>query len=69
MYQMLQALQHCHVKRIIHRDLKPANVLLDASRNIVKLADFGLARPFNHPLRALSQGVKSSILATPYEFV
>ncbi|KAL5103826.1 Cyclin-dependent kinase 1 [Taenia crassiceps] len=58
-YQMLQALQHCHARHIIHRDIKPANVLVDAGRNIVKLADFGLARPFGYPPRALSEGVVS----------
>ncbi|VDM24202.1 unnamed protein product, partial [Hydatigera taeniaeformis] len=57
MYQMLQALQYCHLRRIVHRDLKPQNVLVDVDRSVVKLADFGLARCFSYPLRALTHEV------------
>ncbi|VDM22618.1 unnamed protein product [Hydatigera taeniaeformis] len=57
MYQMLQALLYCHARRIIHRDLKPQNILVDVDRNIVKLADFGLARSFGYPLRKLTHEV------------
>ncbi|EUB56800.1 Cell division control protein [Echinococcus granulosus] len=57
MYQMLQALLYCHARRIIHRDLKPQNILVDVDRNVVKLADFGLARSFGYPLRKLTHEV------------
>ncbi|VDD75599.1 unnamed protein product [Mesocestoides corti] len=57
MYQVLQALLFCHARRVIHRDLKPQNVLVDVGRNIVKLADFGLARAFGVPIHALTHEV------------
>ncbi|KNC55182.1 uncharacterized protein AMSG_10798 [Thecamonas trahens ATCC 50062] len=34
---------YLHIRGILHRDLKPANILVDASRAVVKIADFGLA--------------------------
>ncbi|KAI4333365.1 hypothetical protein L6164_018189 [Bauhinia variegata] len=49
MHQILSALAYCHAHKILHRDLKPRNVLVDVSNKIVKLADFGLARPFGEP--------------------
>lgn len=30
LYQILEGIADCHMKRIIHRDLKPANILLDS---------------------------------------
>lgn len=38
------ALAHAHAHGVVHRDLKPANVLVDLSADLVKLADFGVAR-------------------------
>ncbi len=38
------ALAHAHARGVVHRDLKPANVLVHWPGDIVKLADFGLAR-------------------------
>jgi protein kinase len=42
MFQTMQALHHVHKGGYFHRDLKPENILY--SGDIVKLADFGLAR-------------------------
>ena len=41
-YQMLLGLSHMHKYGFFHRDMKPENLLLN--ENIVKIADFGLAR-------------------------
>ncbi|GIL66722.1 hypothetical protein Vafri_20204 [Volvox africanus] len=57
MWQMLSGLAFCHSRRILHRDLKPQNLLIDRSRNQLKLADFGLARAFGIPVRAYTHEV------------
>lgn len=46
--QICAGMSHvCRVAGLVHRDLKPANLLVHGNR-IVKVADFGLARAFQH---------------------
>ena len=42
--QVCAGLAHAHKCGVIHRDIKPQNLLLTADREIVKIADFGVAR-------------------------
>src|SRR6185436_16035845 len=42
--QVCSGLAHAHECGVIHRDVKPQNLLLTADRQVVKIADFGVAR-------------------------
>lgn len=55
-YQLLNGSHQCHQHAVMHRDLKPQNVLLSRYGHL-KLADFGLARPFSLPLRPYTHEV------------
>jgi serine/threonine protein kinase len=57
LYKILDAVAYCHSKKIIHRDLKPQNILTANNGEIVKVADFGLARAFSIPIRPYTKEV------------
>jgi len=42
--QVCSGLAHAHECGVIHRDIKPQNLLLTTDRQVVKIADFGVAR-------------------------
>ena len=50
MYQLLKGVAYMHKCKIIHRDLKPQNLLITKD-DVLKLADFGLARGYGLPIR------------------
>lgn len=47
MQEVFEAVEIIHVQSLTHRDLKPDNILIsfNGSQSIIKVADFGLARP------------------------
>ncbi|KAJ7299999.1 hypothetical protein O6H91_13G014000 [Diphasiastrum complanatum] len=45
LYQLLRALKYLHSANILHRDLKPSNILINCEDCLLKICDFGLARP------------------------
>lgn len=57
---------YCHMERIIHRDLKPANILLSGQNHeVLKLADFGLARAFSIPIKPYTKNVVTLYYRSP----
>jgi len=43
--ELLQGLEYAHeVAEVVHRDLKPANLLVESETQLLKIADFGIAR-------------------------
>jgi cyclin-dependent kinase 12/13 len=45
MKQLLNGLYYCHSNNVLHRDIKGSNLLINEQGEL-KLADFGLARPY-----------------------
>ncbi|KAK6040359.1 kinase domain protein, partial [Cooperia oncophora] len=55
-FQICQALCFMHQRRVLHRDLKPQNLLVD-EKGVIKVADFGLSRSINIPVRIYTHEV------------
>lgn len=57
--QLLEGLRFLHSRRVMHRDVKSQNVLVDVGSGRLKIADFGLSRPFALPMGRLSREIQS----------
>jgi serine/threonine protein kinase len=44
MARTADALGFAHKQQVVHRDIKPANLMYDASTDVLKITDFGIAR-------------------------
>ncbi|KAH1189404.1 Cyclin-dependent kinase E-1 [Glycine max] len=56
LWQLLNGLNYPHSNWMIHQDLKPSNILVMSEgeeHGVVKMADFGLARIYQAPLKPL----------------
>jgi CheY-like chemotaxis protein len=60
--QLVEALVVAHEQQIIHRDIKPANLLVD-DEGVLKVTDFGLARPIENYSGFTQHG---SVVGTPH---
>ena len=62
-YQLCKAIDLCHSQEIIHRDIKPENLLI-SNDHVLKLCDFGFARPYN-PAAVLTDYVATRWYRSP----
>ena len=46
--QVVHAIYYCHEIRVTHRDIKLENILLDETKTIIKLIDFGFSTCIPH---------------------
>ncbi len=65
--QVARATSWAHSRGIVHRDLKPGNIFLseDADDIVVKLLDFGIAKPMHMDLTETPVTLTGAIMGTP----
>jgi serine/threonine-protein kinase len=65
--QVARAAGYAHSMGIIHRDLKPGNIFIseDAGESVVKLVDFGIAKPAHVEAGGAPVTMTGAIMGTP----
>ena len=64
LWQIIEAVNHCHSRSIIHRDIKPENVLVSKNA-VIKICDFGFARTLAAPGEAYTDYVATRWYRAP----
>jgi len=58
--QIVLSLQHLHSRQVLHRDLKTQNILLNRTRTVCKLSDFGISKILSN-----TKSKATTVLGTP----
>ncbi|XP_073953188.1 uncharacterized protein isoform X1 [Choristoneura fumiferana] len=46
--QLVSAVRHMHARGVVHRDLKMENIMLDSTKQFIKIVDFGLSNVWSN---------------------
>ncbi|KAJ3385220.1 serine/threonine-protein kinase HAL4/sat4 [Lobulomyces angularis] len=64
--QLVLGVEYLHSMGVAHKDLKPENLLLDNTKRVLKITDFGVSEVFRAPFCSVSQKGKGCIGSGPY---
>ncbi|KAJ3217215.1 serine/threonine-protein kinase HAL4/sat4, partial [Clydaea vesicula] len=64
--QLVLGVEYLHSMGVAHKDLKPENFLIDSTKRILKITDFGVSEVFRAPFCSVSQKGKGCIGSGPY---
>lgn len=62
--QIVSGLEYAHLRNIVHLDLKPANILLNATTDHCKIADFGCCKILSEEDTQATTPTKSNLTGT-----
>lgn len=64
LYQLLNGLSYIHSANVLHRDIKPSNLLINGDC-LLKICDFGMARPMASTPKEHSQFMTAYVYVMP----